>query len=227
MSMDSAAPAGERLDRSAAEGSGRPGEYRFDLSGGRLCLDFVNTLSGRATSVEEHLNAYADLVAFGRQSGELGTEKAEALVREAARSPARARHVLRDAVGIREVLYRTFLAVAEGARPRPADVEALNGALREAMARARIELEAGEGCCAWCWDEDAGALDRPLWPVLRSAAELLTTKDVSRVRVCDAKTCQWLFLDTSRNRSRRWCDMKVCGNRAKAQRHYRKRKAAT
>lgn len=216
----------KRNDRSADERGVRPGEYRFDLSGGRLCLDFVNTVSGRATVPEERLNAYVDLVAFGRQAGALDGETAEALLREAARSPAKAAGVLREAVRVREVLYPAFLAAAAGAQPRKADVEALNGALGEAMARARIELRGAEGCCGWCWDEDEKALDRPLWPVLRSAAELLTTQDVSRVRVCDAETCQWLFLDTSRNRSRRWCDMRVCGNRAKARRHYRKRMAS-
>jgi predicted RNA-binding Zn ribbon-like protein len=201
-------------------------EYEFDLSGGRLCLDFVNTVSGRDTVPVEHLNTYADLVAWGLQTGDLSGAKAEALLREGRRSPKEAARILREVLRVREVLYRAFLAVAGGDEPRRADVDALNAALGRAMARARIEAEgAADACCGWCWDDDPYALDRPLWPVLRSAAELLTSDEASRVRVCDAETCQWLFIDTSRNRSRRWCDMKVCGNRAKAQRHYRKMKA--
>ena len=73
--------------------------------------------------------------------------------------------------------------------------------------------------------DDEGALDRPLWPVLRSAAALLTSDDIARIRECAAERCAWLFIDHSRNRSRRWCDMRDCGNRAKARRHYARAKA--
>jgi predicted RNA-binding Zn ribbon-like protein len=61
-----------------------------------------------------------------------------------------------------------------------------------------------------------------LWPIASSAADLLTSERLKKVRLCEAKTCTWLFLDESRNHSRRWCDMKVCGNREKARRHYQR-----
>ncbi|MBI4413448.1 MAG: CGNR zinc finger domain-containing protein, partial [candidate division NC10 bacterium] len=78
---------------------------------------------------------------------------------------------------------------------------------------------------AWRWTGDGQRLDRMLWAVTRSAADLLTSGELAAVRECEAETCAWLFMDRSRNRSRRWCDMKACGNRAKARRHYERKKA--
>ena len=77
----------------------------------------------------------------------------------------------------------------------------------------------------WAWN-DSDAPTSPLWPVLRSAADLLTSDELRLLRECAAETCTWLFLDRSRNHSRRWCAMQVCGHRAKARRHYRRKRAA-
>ena len=85
---------------------------------------------------------------------------------------------------------------------------------------ARSQLVAVEGGYTWVWDEGGRALDSMLWPVARSAADLLTSGELQAVRQCAGRACGWLFLDTSRNRTRRWCDMSVCGNRAKARRHH-------
>lgn len=91
------------------------------------------------------------------------------------------------------------------------------------MGQARV-LAVGPGF-AWTWPEEAADLARPLWPVARSAAELLTSPDLGRVHECLGDNCGWLFLDTSRNRRRTWCSMEGCGNRAKARRHYARRRA--
>jgi predicted RNA-binding Zn ribbon-like protein len=77
----------------------------------------------------------------------------------------------------------------------------------------------------WTWHNEPGALDVMLWPVVQSAGELLTSAQIVQVRECAGDTCSWLFLDTSKNHSRRWCDMKDCGNRAKAKRHYARSRA--
>jgi predicted RNA-binding Zn ribbon-like protein len=79
-------------------------------------------------------------------------------------------------------------------------------------------------CCEWSWIAQDDVLDRMLWPVIRSAADLLTSQDLWSVKICASDSCNWLFLDTSKNQSRRWCDMKSCGNRAKVHRHYERRK---
>jgi predicted RNA-binding Zn ribbon-like protein len=123
---------------------------------------------------------------------------------------------------MRETIHRIFSAQAAGEAPSPPDLGSLNRALPRALSKLRVEIDPS-GCC-WIWAPREDALDSPLWPVLRSAADLLTSADAERVRECASETCRWLFLDRSRPGNRRWCDMKTCGNRAKARRHYRRRK---
>ncbi len=199
-----------------------PSASGFELAGGALCLDFANTLEHRLGGGRESLRSYSDLLAFGVQTGSLAAADAEGLARRARRRPGPAAGALDRAIAAREDLYRIFSALAAGARPAPAELRGLNRALPAALARLRLVAD-GERI-GWTWSGPADAFDRPLWPVLRSAAELLTSDDRERVRECDSRTCSWLFLDCSRNRSRRWCDMKTCGNRAKARRHYRRRR---
>src|SRR5579884_2172286 len=117
----------------------------------------------------------------------------------------------------------TFLEVAE--TPARDDLKLLNMRLSEAMAQARIVPDT-QGY-KWDWVRDEQALDRILWPVVRSAADLLTSEKLPDVRACAAEDCRWLFLDISKNHSRRWCDMQTCGNQAKARRHYQRAKGRT
>ncbi|HUF89346.1 MAG TPA: ABATE domain-containing protein [Gemmatimonadota bacterium] len=201
----------------------------FDLSGGVLCLDFVNTLGNRAgpEPLEERLERYDDLVGFARQSGALDGTEARRL-REAARArPPAAAAMLARAVSLREVLHAIFGALAAGNRPVERDLAGLNAELAPALAHAR--LARGDGGYTLTWDAapaDAGAggipLDRPLWPIAHSAMQLLLEADLSRVGECGSDTCGFLFLDTTRNRSRRWCDTRICGNRARVRRHRRR-----
>lgn len=196
--------------------------------GGRLALDFANTVSGkRLTAPIERLNAYPDLVSWGRQVGVIDDAIARGLLAEAESDPRAAAQALRDAIAFREALFRAFRAVAEGAAPAPQDLDHLSRVL--ARARSREWMVCGEGgACALVWPAEDASLDRVLWPVARSAADVLTSEEASRVRLCEATAtdgCGWVFLDETRNRSRRWCSMKDCGNRAKARRHYRRRRA--
>jgi predicted RNA-binding Zn ribbon-like protein len=119
------------------------------------------------------------------------------------------------------MLYRLFAAVAAGTRPRPEDLEVLNDHVPAAFARAH--LAAANHRFVLKADAAADDLASPLAPVIQSAIELLTSPDVDRLRSCAADTCEWLFLDTTKNRTRRWCDMKVCGNRAKVRRFRERR----
>lgn len=201
----------------------RPGQVRtFDLSAGWLCLDFANTLSGRRRArPADHLQSYADLVAWARQAGALDAAEAALLLAAAIGQPDEAARVLERARRLREAVYRLCSTVAAGREVASTDLELLNAEIGRALAHAR--LKPGTDGLTWAWDGSA-ALDRPLWPVARSAAELLTGPERAAVRECAEPACGWLFLDTSRNRSRRWCDMRVCGNRAKARRHYARRK---
>ncbi len=210
-----------RADRGGCAYDG--GVSVFELSGGAACLDFVNTVEGRpGASPRERLASYADLLDWARQAGLLGEGQARALASEARGHPRRAEAALARGRALREALFGVFSAAAGGRDPAAADLGTLNEALSRALARRRLRVEGA--CVAWAWDEGAPALDRPLWPVAVAAAELLVSPALERVRECAAGGCAWLFLDHSRNRSRRWCDMAVCGNRDKARRHRARRR---
>jgi predicted RNA-binding Zn ribbon-like protein len=202
-------------------------EPTFELSGGALCLDFANTWGDRERPEEERLRSYPDLLAFALQAGTLTVDEAARLAGRAGREPREAAAALARAVELREALYRIFSVGAAGVTghgPVAADLERLNAALPEALSHLRLEPRGTE--LVWAWaaaDDTREALEAPLWPVVRSAAELLTSEERRRVRECGGGACTWLFLDHSRNRSRRWCSMETCGNRAKARRHYRRR----
>ncbi len=186
-----------------------------------LCLDFVNTVGGRTGDApNDRLHSYADLVAWGEAAEILTAAAAARLVAAAAQDPAQAAAVLYRAVELRETLYRIFVQIDEGAAPIAADLARLNAELGPALAHLRLSLHP-DGY-AWGWEAESDGLDRVIWPLARSAAELLTSDELDRVRQCANETCGWLFIDRSRNRSRRWCDMSECGNVAKVRR-YRQR----
>lgn len=197
----------------------------FSFSGGRLCLDFANTVDWRdADEPGDRLIGYPALASWGWQASLLREDDARRLIDEAARRPDDAAATFARAIALREAIYRIFSAVAAARAPAAADLDQLNAALPEALAHARVEAAAGG--FTWGWRADAGALDPMLWPVARSAAELLTSDELDRVRECADDDCGWLFMDMSRNRSRRWCSMQACGNRAKARRFYARKQAA-
>jgi predicted RNA-binding Zn ribbon-like protein len=195
----------------------------FELSGGAPCLDFANTWGDRRRPASDRLHGYAELLAFARQANVLPAATLDAVAAGAAAHPRAADAAFAAARETRETLYRLFSDAARH-RPRAAgDLAALNDQLAEALPHLRL-APCGEGY-EWTWSDDAGLL-APLRPILRSAADLLAAPELARVRECDGATCTWLFLDRSRNRSRRWCDMESCGNRAKAARHYHRRREA-
>ncbi len=199
------------------------GEALFDLSGGHLALEFANMVSWRhSPQPQERFNRYADLLAWGRQAGVLTDSEAQSLLREGRHRPADAVMALGRAIALREAIYRIYSALAGEHEVRVADLETVNAALSEGLRHARI-VPAPHGF-AWGWANDEGALDRVLWPVARAAGELLTSEELRKVRECGGDRCGWLFMDMSPAGRRRWCDMKVCGNRAKARRHYQRTK---
>lgn len=198
-------------------------EYAFDFSGGRLCLDFVNTVSGSRATPREHLNTYLDLVSWGRQADVLDESDARHLTQLAKRRPDDAARTLDDVRTLREAMFRIFCGAGDCGPQRPEDMEILNTALSHALSHVRLDATA-EGCVR-VWGHEVDAMDRMLWPVLRSAMDVLTSSEErERIHKCESPRCDWLFMDTSRNRSRRWCDMKSCGNRAKAHRYYERHK---
>jgi len=202
----------------------RPQGFQFDLSGGHLALDFANTVSRRDSPEKtvEHLNSYHDLVSFARQTGTVTPQHANMLERKARAQPRAAVQVLCTAIRLREALFAVFTAVAEGEPCVSADLELINRAAVEALGHRHIVR--ANGSYEWRWNQDP-TLERVTWPIAQAAAELLTSPERTKVRECQASDCYWLFLDHSRNRSRRWCSMDACGNREKARRHYHRQRA--
>lgn len=182
----------------------------FDRCAGHLALDFANTISGRGSAQPiDRLASYQDLVSFATQCDILSEAEGHRLVGKARRSAGHAEEVARDARTLRDALYELSAAVAEE-RPVPA-------AARAELNRAVGRLEIGADW-SWGWFCSPNGLDVMLGPITVAAAELFTGAERERIRMCAADTCAWVFLDTSKNHSRRWCDMKQCGNRAKARR---------
>jgi predicted RNA-binding Zn ribbon-like protein len=198
----------------------------FELTGGSACLDFVNTVDDRPTlRRQELLQNIPDLLRWGRQSGILEQKESLRLSNAAQRHPQEAAAALSRAKSFREALFRIFTAIAEGQRPPKADVAVLNHTLRKIAQNVR--LAAGRNGFTWEWAGAEDSFDRILWPIARSAADLLMSDERAQVRICAAGECDWLFVDRSRNRKRRWCDMKTCGNRHKARRFYARRRATS
>ena len=198
-------------------------EGSLKLQTERLCLDFTNTANWHASAHPiEELASYGDLVGWAEGVGLLTATEAQRLKRQAARRPAEAQAVLERAQTLREAIYRLLAATAHGHAAEAADLDLINAELPRALAQARLAPTA-EGYVLH-WPAAPDALDSMLWPVAYSAADLLARPDLlSRVGECaDDRGCGYLFLDMTKNRSRRWCDMKDCGNRAKARRHYQR-----
>ena len=205
------------------------GERIFKLRGGVACLDFVNTVGSRLTErTSEYLRSYEDLLDWSRQAGLLALEEAEGLFRQAALDPEGARETLSRALVLREAIHRLISAHIAGESRDENDLSALNRELSIALSHLRVM--SADGAYTWGWDwigDDGGMrLDGPLWPVAQSAAELLTSPNLSRVKVCAGDGCGWVFLDESRNSSRRWCDSRDCGNRERVRRHLARKRAS-
>lgn len=196
------------------------------LIGGWLCLDFANTVDWHNSDhPHEWLTSYADLVSWSLHAGILADTETQHLLADAERQPRDAATVLKRAIVLREAIFNIFKAVAQGLAPKINDLAILNSELFRALTKLRVVSRGKD--FEWAWKgEDEDSLDRMLWPVAKSAADLLTSEKLTRVRMCEGKDCGWLFLDMSRNRSRRWCVMEDCGNRAKARRYYQRKRAA-
>ncbi len=200
-------------------------ESQLKLESGRLCLDFANTVEWHASDHPiENLTSYGALVAWARPIGLLPDRIAQQLLRAAEQHPTEAARILDRAVALRDAIYQIFVAVSKGQTPAADDQAVLNTELCRSMAKSHLIWN--ETTFDWGRQGEDGDLDQMLWWIVRSASDLLTSEDLKRVGVCaDVRGCGWLFYDTSRNRTRQWCSMRGCGNRAKARRHYEKVKS--
>lgn len=203
----------------------RPDEMPWIAApGDELCLDFANTRFWRGLpEPKEQLTGFADLLAWCAARTGLPASEGTRLAAWAAGEPGAAAALLAAALELREAIYRLFHATAEK-KAAPEDLDRLNRALAT-VAERRAVVADGAGF-AWRVPAGAGApaAVRLLTPVLWSAGDLLVGKRLAKVRHCANPECAWLFIDDSKSGNRRWCSMSACGNRAKAHRHYARKK---
>jgi predicted RNA-binding Zn ribbon-like protein len=203
----------------------------FQLLAEHPALDFVNTLDNRfsAAGPKELLNNYGDLLQFGAESGALDAKSSAALALRC--NDSAARKVLRSALKVREALASAFYGSIDADEKIPPEalqtlelqslLAVRNRRLVRRPARSKRKLP-----ISWEWSAGAPALDLPVWRIAQSGVDLLTSDEMRNVRACASDGCRWLFLDISKNHSRRWCSMAVCGNRMKANRFHARRVSA-
>ena len=196
---------------------------QLDLAGA-LSVAFVNTAGARENNSQLGIRNYPELLAWGQQASLLSALEVDRLHRRATEQPEEAAAVYTRAAALRSHLFKLFLATGASKELPPEDFAAANEALAAAMPALRM-VRAERGV-TWGWAGDDDALDRMLWPVVFQAAELLiATEGRPHVRQCAFKGCLLFFVDRSPSGQQRWCDMKTCGNRAKALRHHQRKRA--
>jgi predicted RNA-binding Zn ribbon-like protein len=190
----------------------------FRCPGGALCLDFCNSGQGvRGNSQEEWIAGFSDLIDWLEAAGAVTRAQAAKLRAAGARSPQAARKLWARAIELREALARVLLARTEGRTAAGEDLTVIDAEYGRTAPFAR--LSATDEGFAWTLDSSAAALDAALRPLVDSAIALLTSDRLARLRRCGNSTCYWLFLDETKNCSRRWCEMASCGNLMKVRRH--------
>lgn len=195
----------------------------FDFISGWLCLDFANALED-VQRPDPGLQ-YATLLRWSKQAGSLSAVDLGRLAQRASGEPAKVAAVVDRAHDLAATLRRVFMAIVDEKRPTKADLDLLNAELARAWGKLSVVQQ--DGAFALDWPAKSDALDRLLWPAAHSAGDLLVSPDLDRLKACDADNCIYLFVDSSKSGQRRWCDMKICGNRHKARRHREKLRAKT
>jgi predicted RNA-binding Zn ribbon-like protein len=195
---------------------------RWEATSGDLSLDFVNTGQwNEAGPWPERLQRFRDLVRWARDVGTLDPERSSRLLEAGERHPHRSQAAFERALKVRRVLHTIFESVAAQRSPAQSDLRLLDDELAAAFAAAHLEY--CDGHIVRAWSDDAEDFGEVLRPIVSAATDLLLDARVTRLRSCASPQCGRLFLDESRNGMRRWCDMQVCGSRAKARRYYERR----
>jgi predicted RNA-binding Zn ribbon-like protein len=192
----------------------------LELVGGSLCLDFVNTINSRRNPEHDYLMQYSDLVDWAKKLGILSSPQNNQLQKRARQNLHEAENALLAARTLRDLLYRLFSKAAGGFAPHRKDLDIFTVFYGESVSRGQFIKQETHYGTSWSFDE---ALESVLWPVIHSAGELLLSRDLQQVKECPG--CGWLFLDTSKNQSRRWCNMNTCGARDKMRRYHKRQQA--
>jgi predicted RNA-binding Zn ribbon-like protein len=189
----------------------------LQLDGGCLVFNFINTVNTRKPAPDfEYLKTFEDFLAWSVKVGSLRGQRLQTLREQASVRSEIASAALRDVIDTRENLYQLFSAIAAGKTPDATVVNALNERL--SLTFQKINMRFGAVGAEVHFNKDEISLDEPLNSIIKSAYDILTGADFRRIKECPR--CGWIFLDTSKNGKRKWCDMNVCGSREKALGYY-------
>jgi predicted RNA-binding Zn ribbon-like protein len=192
----------------------------LETVGGSLCLDFVNTINSRLMPEHDYLLHYSDLATWANKVGILSATQNNQLQNRAKQNAEEAENALQTARTFRELLYRLFSDAVKGYEPDKKDMEIFIAVYGEAISHSQFLTKDNHYTTTWKVDE---AFDTLLWPIIYLAGELLLSEQLGQVKECPG--CGWLFLDTSKNQSRRWCSMNTCGARDKMRRYHKRQRA--
>jgi predicted RNA-binding Zn ribbon-like protein len=190
----------------------------------QLVVDFVNTVDWR-TDPEHFVEKFAsfdDFIRWSQTHDVISEAMARKLSRHGREQPRVAGLFLDRVRSVRDAIYGVLSAVAAGRQASEDDLLIIDGETAGFADRVRLK-QTGDGF-AWEWDGEEDSFDRVLWPVVQSATELLASDMLARIRECEGPGCGWILLDQTKNGSKRWCEMKTCGNRAKVRRFYERHK---
>jgi predicted RNA-binding Zn ribbon-like protein len=209
-------------DYSESRKAERQDSRPFDLSAGNAALDLINTLDDRFMEAGplELLTSYDDLLRFAVQS-QLLTERQAKKLKRSETTQAERTQVLERVKDLREALAEATYARLDGQEIPEASVALLEEHFKQAALHRH--LAPGEVGLSWEWRGLGRSIDAPWWLLAQAASDLLLSAQAAQIRLCASDTCRWLFLDTSKNHTRRWCNMRVCGNRMKARRFHARR----
>ncbi len=190
-----------------------------------LALDFANTKSGRGfPSHQNHFREAANVVEWLRHAKALPAEEVDWLKKRVSERADLAADLLKRAIELRDAIQTIGAALGRGAKPPQAALASLSALHARFVAKA--ELAPGVLSCRWLWSVRSSPVEAALGPVALAAVRLFTEGDFHRIRECGGHACGWLFYDRSKNNRRRWCEMEVCGNRAKQRRLAARRRGA-
>jgi predicted RNA-binding Zn ribbon-like protein len=190
---------------------------QLELIGNVICLDFVNTINDQFAPKDEYLENYSDVLDWSQHASIISKRQTRALHQLLASHTKEATQAFKRALQLRALFYRVFSSLSSGQDVEQADLDNVVAAYAKACVAAR--LQPNPVGFRWTWDFVTD-LEAPLHAVAHTAGELLTSGNFKRIKSCPA--CGWLFLDTSKNGSRRWCSMETCGSRDKMKRFYQR-----
>ncbi len=189
----------------------------LEINGGVLCLNFINTVSSLPKFEHDYLGNYSALAGWGEKIGIYSAKQSSRLQKQAKEEAVEAEKALQEIKAFRELLYRVFANLIKRTDPDEGDMAAFIQFCGMAVSNGRFVKRDNFYTMDWAIDQTYNAILRP---IAYSAGQLLLSKELIRVKACDG--CGWLFLDTSKNQSRRWCSMDACGVSDKMRRYYRR-----